>query len=395
MTLLIEPEDSMAKLIESSLGTGTRTLARLDAARDALASSTDGDVVVVGPSIDASAAFRFASDYRVTRPALGVVLVRRRIEAALLSEAIRHGVRDVVEQRDLAGINTAVRRAKTLASELRLVGEGESAHGGAGRGQTITVFSAKGGCGKTTLSTNIAAMLASEFHKKVVVVDLDLEFGDVAISLQLLPSHSIHDTIGMGPRLDADGLQGLLTSHSSGLKALTAPVGPASHEAIKPELVERIVDVLADAFDFVIIDTPPSFDPTVLAALDQTDVLVLVTTMDIPAIKNLRIAIETLEMLNYPPAKERVVVNRSDARVGLSIRDVTKSIQRPVMARIPSSRDVPATTNRGVPLTTDDPRHPVSQAMRTFIEETLGLKSELSETSGGRRIRRRTRKDDR
>jgi pilus assembly protein CpaE len=382
----------MAKLIASALGTGTRTLPHLDAARDALNSSTDQDVVVVGPSVDATATFRFASDYRVTRPTLGVVLVRRRVDTALLSEALRNGVRDIVEERDLAGINTAVTRAADLAAELRLVGEGgDSASADSHRGQIITVFSAKGGCGKTTVSTNLGAMLASEFGKSVCVVDLDLEFGDVAIALQLVPAHSIHDTVEMGPRLDADGLEALLTPHQSGLKALTAPIGPDSHESIKPELVERILDVLVHTYEYVIVDTPPSFDPTVLATFDRTDLLVLLTTMDVPAIKNLKIAIETLAMLNFPTEKQRVIVNRSDSRVGININDVEKSIRTPVSARIPSSRDVPATTNRGVPLTTDNPKHPVSQAMRSFVHEHLGLTSEFDDASG-RRGRLRSRK---
>jgi pilus assembly protein CpaE len=373
MTLLVEPDDTAAGLIASALGTGARLLPHLETARDMLAADTSQDVVVVGPNIDAAAAFRLAGDYRVTRPTLGVVLVRRRVETSLLAEALRHGVRDVVEERDLAGINDAVQRAQQLADELRLVGEGDVASIERPRGKVITVFSAKGGCGKTTVSTNLGAMLASEFGQHVCLVDLDLEFGDVAISLQLVPAHNIYDAVAMGKSLDADGLRGLLTPHSTGLQALTAPISPDTHQSIKPELVERILDLLAAEFDVVIVDTPPSFDDTVLATFDRTDVLVLLTTMDVPAIKNLKIAIETLHMLNFSPDKTRVIVNRSDSRVGLNVGDVEKSIRLPVTGRIPSSRDVPTSTNRGAPLAIENPRHPVSQALRDFIRTQLEI----------------------
>lgn len=375
MTLLVEPNEGTAALLSSALGTHTHRLTSLEQLRDLLPETDNEDVVVLGPNVDAVAAMRLASDYRVTRPTLGVVLMRRRVDTTLLADAMRHGIRDVVEERDLAGLNSAVQRSATLSEELRLMGTGDTAEERR-QGRVVTVFSAKGGCGKTTISTNLAALLSTELEESVCILDLDLAFGDVAISLQLTPGHSILDAVEMGRTLDSDGLTGLLTKHApTGLRALTAPIGPDSRESIKPELVDRIITLLTREFDVVIIDTPPSFDETVLAALDRTDDLLLLTTLDIPAVKNLKLAAETLELISFPSQKVHVVVNRSDARVGLDVADVEKALKIEVAGRIPSSRDVPASTNRGVAITVDKPKHPVSQAIRTLATDALGLES--------------------
>lgn len=385
MTLLVEPEQATVAELTAALGRQALTRASLEGARDELSSRLDEDVVVLGPNIDLGGAFRLASDYRVTRPTLSVILVRRRIETSVLSEAMRNGVREVVEERDLRALNDAVGRARTLASELRLLNEGGEA-GQLAQGKVLTVFSAKGGCGKTTLSTNIAAMMAAEGDKKVCLVDLDLAFGDVGIALQLVPAHTVADAIAMGPTLDADGLRGLLTEHPTGLNVLAAPVGPDAKDAIKPDLVTRMIDLLTRDFDLVIVDTPPAFDDTTLAAFDRTDLLLVLTTLDVPAIKNLKLALETLDMINFAPEKVKVVVNRADAKVGLGVGDIEKAIRLPIAARIPSSRDVPASTNRGVAISVDNPRHPVSLAIRQLMTENMPeMANHLADADGRRR----------
>lgn len=371
MTLLVEPDQSTVAELTSALGRATVTRSSVDGARDELTTSSDEDVVVVGPNVDIGAVFRLASDYRVTRPTLSIILVRRRVETSVLADAMRNGVREVVEERDLRALNDAVARARTLAGELRLLNEGGDDLASHKRGQVITVFSAKGGCGKTTLSTNLAAMLAAQGHKRVCLVDLDLAFGDVGIALQLVPTHTVADAIAMGPTLDADGLRDLLTAHPTGLQVLAAPTGPDTKESIKPELVSRTIELLAREFDVVVIDTPPAFDDTTLAAFDRTDMLLVLTTLDVPAIKNLKLSLETLQLISFPPENVRVVVNRADAKVGLSVSDVEKATRHEVAARIPSSRDVPAATNRGVAIAVDDPNHPVSAAIATLITQNM------------------------
>ena len=141
--------------------------------------------------------------------------------------------------------------------------------------------------------------------------------------------------------------------------------------SIPAELVGRILDVLREQYDFVVVDTPPAFDDQVLAAFDRSDVIALLATLDIPAVKNLKLTLETMELLNYPPERYCVVMNRSDAKVGLALSEVEKTLGTKVVAQIPSSRDVPASTNRGVPLALEQPRHPVTLALAAFADDHL------------------------
>jgi pilus assembly protein CpaE len=133
--------------------------------------------------------------------------------------------------------------------------------------------------------------------------------------------------------------------------------------------VSDLLSILREQFDFVVIDTPPAFTDHVLAAFDQSDVVALLATLDIPAVKNLKLSLETMELLNYPRDRWRVVLNRADSKVGLTIAEVEKTLRVSIAAEIPSSRAVPASINRGVPIVLDEPKHPVSLAIRRFADE--------------------------
>jgi pilus assembly protein CpaE len=234
------------------------------------------------------------------------------------------------------------------------------------------VFSAKGGCGKTTLATNLAVALADRGRRQVCLVDLDLAFGDVAIALQLFPQHTIADAVPLLDDLDYSGLHALLTTHSPGLMTLVAPMEPSAASSISAALVTKVLTILRDHFDYVVVDTPPTLDnDQVLAAFDQSDLLALIATLDVPALKNLKLTLETLELLNFPKARTRVVLNRADSKVGLTVSEVEKSLHTPISLQVPSSRDVPAAINRGVPIMLDDPKHPVSVSIRAFAEQHL------------------------
>lgn len=370
MTTICDLDPSVATALHSAVGDG-HVLFSVEELRLWLEGNPGESTVVLGSSVDEQTAYYLADSLRVARPALGVVLVRRRIDAVILAEALRAGVREVVDERDLAGLNSAVRRSNGLAAAMRDQTNLTQADGAAPRGRIITVFSAKGGCGKTTLATNLAAVLADRGRREVCLVDLDLAFGDVAITLQLFPAHTIADAVPLAEGLDFTALQALLTPHSPGLTTLVAPVEPGSAESIPAFLVSSILELLREHFDYVVVDTPPAFDDQVLAAFDLSDVVALLATLDIPALKNLKLTLETMDLLNYPRERWRVVLNRADSKVGLSISEVEKTLRTSISVQIPSSRDVPAAINRGVPIVLDDPRHPVSQAIRTLTEHSV------------------------
>jgi pilus assembly protein CpaE len=396
MTCVIDLDPATAEVLHQALGGDTLVVPSFEALRRHLDGHATEDAVVVGPSVDLHTALTLAEQMRVNRPGLAVILVRRRVDTSVLTDALRAGMFEVLEERDLAGLTAAVRRARDLARRLRA----SSGHVGPGdepvkRGTLVTVFSAKGGCGKTTLATNLAAALADRGRREVCLVDLDLAFGDVAIALQLFPAHTIADAVPLAENLDIQGVSSLLTPHSPGLTTLVAPIEPGTAEAIPASLVTTILEVLKRHFDFVVVDTPPAFDDHVLAAFDQSDMVALLATLDIPALKNLKLTLETLDLLNYPRERWRLVLNRADSKVGLALSEVQKTLNAPIVAQIPSSRDVPASINRGVPIVLDDPKHAVSQAIRMFADRYVVAAALASDEASApvrtdrRRLRRR------
>jgi pilus assembly protein CpaE len=370
MTLIVDNDPTTAETLRAALDPSADIVLGIEAVRRHLDLHPDIDAIVAGPTVDADAAFRLAETLRIARPTLGVVLVRRRVDTALLADALRSGVREVVADRDLAGAADALRRVLSLARQMR---ERAGAPDPTDEkiGTLVTVFSAKGGCGKTTLATNLGAALADKGRREVCVVDLDLAFGDVAIALQLFPAHTLADTVSLGDTPDTQAVSGLLTPHSPGLTTLVAPVEPGTAESIPATTVTAVLQVLKRMFDFVVVDTPPAFTDHVLAAFDQSDMVALIATLDIPALKNLKLTLETLDLLNYPRERWRVVLNRADSKVGLSFAEVENTLQASITAQLPSSRDVPASINRGVPIVLDEPKHPVSVAIRRFAEQVV------------------------
>jgi pilus assembly protein CpaE len=372
MATIVDLDATTAEMLHTALGPESVVLPTMDALRRHLETQFAEDAVVLGPNVDLESALDLASSMRVTRPSLGVIVVRRRLDTTLLADAMRAGVFEVVEERDVPALTKAVRRCSELARAMReTVGGGLSEGTPSSRGTLVTVFSAKGGCGKTTVATNLAAALADGGRRQVCLVDLDLAFGDVAIALQLFPAHTIADAVPLAGTLDAEGLTALLTPHSPGLTTLVAPVEPGHAESIPATLVTSILDVLKNNFDYVVVDTPPAFDDHVLAAFDLSDLVLLMATLDIPALKNLKLTLETLELLNYPRDRWRVVLNRSDSKVGLALGEVEKTLKVPISLQVPSSREVPASINRGVPIMLDDPKHQVSQAIKSFAERQV------------------------
>ena len=205
----------------------------------------------------------------------------------------------------------------------------------------------------------------------MLLVDLDLAFGDVAISLQLRPSASVADLVAMSGHIDEQGLASVVTRHDSGLDTLCAPSQPGDADRISGAVVGEMLRVARRSYDYVIIDTPPAFSEHVLVTFDICDMAILLATLDIPAVKNLRLTLDTLDLLGHPRDARIVILNRSNAKVGLHAQDVVAAIKQPIAATIPSSSHVPASVNRGVPIVLDEPKHPVSVAMRAFADQYI------------------------
>jgi pilus assembly protein CpaE len=332
----------------------------------ALTTNPEELLVIVGPDVDLQAASSVAEQVRSERPAVSVILLRRRLDVAVLGQALRAGFREVIASDDMTSLSAACRRSLEISHQLVGVSGGAPAL----EGKVIMVFNAKGGCGKTTMATNLGAYVAST-GARVLVIDLDLAFGDVAISLQLHPAASMSDLVAMTGHIDAQGLASVVTSHLSGLDTVCAPSKPGEADRISGATVGEMLKVARRSYDFVIIDGPPAFSEHVLVALDLCDMLILLATLDIPAVKNLRLTMDTLDLLGHHPDGRIVILNRSNAKVGLHVEDVVAAIRQPIAAMVPSSAGVPASVNRGVPIIMDEPKHPVSLALRSFADKYI------------------------
>ncbi len=368
MPILCEPSASTERLLYS-IGGDVQAVDSLIQAARLLDRHPRETLVVIGPRAPASEALAFAAQLRMSRPTVGVILTRHEADVELLTHALRAGIREVVRAGDDAALAAACRRSyevsRRMAADTPVVQQAER------RGQIVTVFAAKGGCGKTTLATNLGVVLANGTGQQVCIVDLDLAFGDVAISLQLDPARTVVDALPMAGHLDSAGAASLLTRYRPGLDILLAPVTPGDAEKITPALVGELLTVLRGIFDYVVVDTPAQFSEHVLIAMDHSDHHVLLTTPDVPALKNLRITLDMLDLLSYPKDIRSVVVNRADSKVGLSLEHVEHVVRCPISARVPSSRAVPISINKGIPITLDSPAHPVSQAIARFAQQRL------------------------
>jgi pilus assembly protein CpaE len=366
MTAVVEADPGRADQLRSAL-TGAVVVESLDRVGGHLHSHPQETVVVLGPSVPMTEAVSFAQSLRVSRPALGVILLRARIDSTVLSDALRAGIREVIDARDLTELADAVHRNRTLGE--RMMGDAPAEPSGA-NGRLITVFSTKGGVGKTTIATNLAMALVSP-GRRVCVVDLDIHGGDVAVMLQLFPTSTLADVGELRGSIAPDGVGTLITEHPSGLAVLAAPLGADAREPLNAEDVGRTLNCLKSMYDVVVVDTSGSFDDHALQALDLTDLLVLVATLDIPALKNLKVAVGTLDLLNQSRDHWRLVLNRADKKVGLSVAEFQDTIGIDVTATVPTSREVLMSVNRGEAIVAAQPRHEVSKTLRGFAEGLL------------------------
>lgn len=383
MTAILETDAAQRAVLQAMLH-GSNAVGSVDDLYTHVNATDNEFAVLIGPSITTEDATSFGQWARVHRPDLGVILLRDTVDAAALSMALRSGMREVVQSKDLAGITTAVQRARSVASAIgqtmqgevqaaaeearaRLVAETEAERvaAEAPQGKLFTVFSTKGGVGKSLVATNTAVALAGKGHR-VCLVDLDVNSGDVAIMLQLSPTRNVNDLVGFRGGLDEGAIETLLTPHSDNLSVVAAPVHLDSPDQATGEEIGALLDGLRAMFEFVVVDTSGVFDDQALAALDRSDTIILVGTLDIPALKGVKLATSTLDLLNFPRDSWTFVLNRADSKVGLTQSEFESTLGLKADATLVSSREVLAAVNRGEALVTAYPGNANSKALVTF-----------------------------
>ena len=333
-------------------------------------------VVVIGPGVAVEDSLRLAAVFDVQRPEVSLVLAVPD-DPALALAAMRAGFRDVVDaSADEDTLRLALTRA-TDAAESRhraLPGNGEGGSGhstphssGGSDSRVIVVASPKGGVGKTTISANLAVGLGRIAPMSTVIVDLDVQFGDVAAALRLEPEHSLTDATTGAASQDALVLKTFLTVHPASIYALCTPSNPIEGDRIKAEQVTHLLDQLTGQFQYVVVDTAPGMGEHALAALEAATDVVFVAGTDVPGVRAMRKQIDLLRELSLMPQEVKVVVNAVDRNSGLSIQDVEATIKTPVDVVIPRSKMAAYATNRGEPLLLHSPKDKASKQLRALV----------------------------
>ena len=291
-----------------------------------------------------------------------LVLVASGDAGAMLEQALDADVTDVLLLPQLVhNVVFTIRKAAHLRRQS------QSAAGRTGR--VVTIFSPKGGTGKTTVATNLAAVLAKKEGKRTLLLDLDLQFGDTAIVLGIEPEKTIYDLVVAPGELDSEKLAGYVTKHPCGLDLLPAPLRPEDAELVTEGKVTALLEVARGSYDLIVVDTSPFFHGPMLATLDRTDELIILCGLDVPTLKNVALALQTLELLSFPASRVRYVMNRANSNVGLKTREVEAALKIKIASELPSDQAVPLTVNRGNPAVLAEPRSDFARAMSSLARQ--------------------------
>jgi pilus assembly protein CpaE len=306
-------------------------------------------------------------------PTVSVVLVSESGPDLALA-AIRAGATDIVHPEAAEDELVHVLHRALELSDVRAAQRlGAPAAGtGSATGRVISVVSPKGGVGKTTVATNLAVGLARTAPQATVLVDLDLQFGDVASGLSLDPEYFLPSTVSGPAARDTMVLKTFLTLHETGLYVICAPESPVEADAVGAEDVRQLLQTLAAEFRYVVVDTAPGLSEHTLAAMDETTDLVLLTSMDVPGLRGLRKEIDTLRDLGLMSRNHQVVLNFADPSAGLSVSDIEATIDTTVDVLLPRSKAAPASVNLGVPLLQSGVRDPMTKQLRVLVERLVG-----------------------
>ncbi len=360
------------------------------------------DVLILSADLGTDHCLELARYIGRSFPEIEIILVTEPT-AATLAAAMTAGVRLVIDptaagpqiRNEVARIGDEVDLRRTRIQQA--VGPGApgftESPSPSGRGRVITVMATKGGTGKTTVAVNVAVELARHHPHEVVLVDLDLMAGDLDLLLDLEPSATLASVAIEGTELDTAGIKLALATHSSGLLVLPAPETLIEADAIDPELVKLLLDLLRQSFPFVVVDTGPGAGGVLVEAAEAADDLVVVASADLGGLRSLRRSLDALDTLELATARRHLVLNRSDVRTGITIEEVEAAVEMPVVQTIPEAAEIPIAANQGLPYVVTDPKAGAVQALRSLA---AGLDPErapqggpaTSTTSGSRRTAR-------
>jgi pilus assembly protein CpaE len=350
------------------------------------------DLVVIAPSVKEPDAIGFADFTSRNTPATAVVLVREGRMNGSLPEAMRAGIRDMVDlTKGGLELRESLERALAWSGNVRSVaGDGARPDTGGRRGVVVSVFSSKGGTGKTTVTSNLAAAIAALSGTDTAILDLELELGDVHAHFGQEAKLTVQDLLDVGKLTDREEIIEAGTKFGEHLRGYAAVSEPGLPQ-IPGEAIGKVLRTLRGVYPFTVVDASASYTDHALASFDVSDVIFLVTALDIVAVRHLSIAFRTLLSLGVPQDRFRVLLNRSDSKVGLSLEEVEKVMRIKVEAGIPSSRLVPLSLNNGQPVFLREPKSPVAKSFAALAEKVVAS-AEAPMTIAGRHRRGGRRK---
>ena len=346
-------------------------------AEDALRSLREGgaDMLLVACAGYSDRALLLLDAVSRQEPDLSVVVLGHGSPNGFLRRAFEAGADDIImlpATRDQIRFEIHKLLARRQGSELPTGGE---------TSRLVCILGPKGGTGKTLTSTNLAVALAQR-GVSVALIDLDLQFGDVALCLGLPPEKTIYDLAQSPGALDYDKLDAFLAMHSSGVRTLIAPRRPDQASAVGAELLREVYSILRANFDWVIVDTPPGFTAEVITSIDSASDVVMVGMLDSLSLKNTKLGLETLELMKYDPDRIYLLLNRAHSRVGISQSDVEAVLGRSPDIFIPSDREIPRTVNEGIPIVIARPQSEPAEAFGRLADLLGGPVEEEAVAAG-------------
>ena len=330
----------------------------------------DADVLLVACREGSDAALKLVQLWQTVRSRTPVVLLSHGTDQDFVQDAFAAGADDFLVMHPGPYIPEQVGRDVEFAIRKAVTRNRSASERGPEAGTLICVLGSKGGVGKTVSSTNLGAALAAR-GRRTALIDLDLQFGDVALALGLAPETTLFDLAVSGGGLDADKLDDFMLRHSSGLRVLAAPARPDQAVSVTAQMMTTIYALLREEYDYIVVDTPPAFTSEVIATVDVANWICMVAMFDALSLKNTRLGLDTLELMGHPAEQVRIVLNRAGTNVGISDTDAVEILGRRPDVLVPSDREIPVSINDGVPITLSGSRSAAALAVHSLAEMFL------------------------